>query len=194
MQDRQRSDAEIIEASLTDPAEFETIFRRHHSAIYQYAIRRVGVVNAGDLAADVFVRAFSIRRRYDLSRADCRPWLYGIAANLAGDRLRRLRIGIRVLFEASSPEPQVDRTADSDSRLVAGDLADDLNAALGRLSDDDRTTFLLFALEELTYSEIGEILDVPPGTVGSRISRVRSRIIQLIPDLEERIDPEGDES
>lgn len=194
MQDRQRSDAEIIEASLTDPAEFETIFRRHHSAIYQYAIRRVGVANAGDLAADVFVRAFSIRRRYDLSRADCRPWLYGIAANLAGDRLRRLRIGIRVLFEASSPEPQVDRTADSDSRLVADDLADDLNAALGQLSDDDRTTFLLFALEKLTYSEIGEILDVPPGTVGSRISRVRSRIIQLIPDLEERIHPEGDKS
>lgn len=193
MQDRQRSDAEIIEASLEDPAEFETIFRRHHSAIYQYAIRRVGVVNAGDLAADVFVRAFSIRHRYDLSRADCRPWLYGIAANLTGDRLRRLRRGIRVLFEASSPEPQVDRTADSDGRLVADDLADDLNDALGRLSDDDRTTFLLFALEELTYSEIGEILNVPAGTVGSRISRVRSRILQLIPDLEERIHPEGDE-
>lgn len=191
MPDGERTDAEIIEASLSDPTEFEEIFRRHHSAIYQYAIRRVGVVAAGDLAADVFVRALSIRHRYDLSKPDCRPWLYGIAANLAGDRLRRLRRGIQALFEAPSRHREVDRTADSDDRLVAADLADEINAALGELSDDDRTTFLLFALEGLSYSEIGEILDIPAGTVGSRISRVRTRIIELVPDLAQRIDPDA---
>lgn len=190
MPGRERTDAEIIEASLSDPGEFEEIFRRHHSAIYQYAVGRVGVVNAADVAADVFVRALSIRRRYDLSKADCRPWLYGIAANLAGDRLRRLRRGIQALFEAPSRHRDVDRTADSDDRLVAENLFDDINAALSELSEDDRTTFLLFALEGLSYSEIGEILDVPSGTVGSRISRIRSRILELVPDLAQRIDPE----
>lgn len=189
MPDGEQTDAEIIEASLSDPAEFEEIFRRHHSAIYQYALRRVGVVAAGDLAADVFVRALSIRHRYDLSKTECRPWLYGIAANLAGDRFRRLRRGVQVLLEAPSRHRDVDRTADSDDRLVAADLSHDINAALGELSDHDRTTFLLFALEGRSYSEIGEILGIPAGTVGSRISRVRSRILELVPDLEQRIDP-----
>lgn len=191
MADAERTDAEIIEASLADPSEFEEIFRRHHSAIYQYAVRKVGVVNADDLAADVFVRALSIRERYDLSKIDCRPWLYGIAGNLAGDRLRRLRRRIRALFKAPSRQREVDRTADSDDRLVAEDLSDEINAALRELSGDDRTTFLLFALEGLSYAEIGKFLDVPAGTVGSRISRVRSRILEVVPDLQQRVDPEG---
>lgn len=184
MSDWERTDAEIIEASLVDPAEFEEIFRRHYSSIYRHAVRRVGVADAGDLAADVFVRALAVRDHYDLSRADCLPWLYGIASNLAGDRLRRLR---RRSAEAFPLEPIGNMAEDADSRLDAERLAELVNPVLQGMSEPDRTTFLLYALDDLTYAEIADLLDVPPGTVGSRISRVRSQMLEAIPDLEERL-------
>lgn len=167
-----------------DPAEFEEIFRRHHSAVYRHAVRRVGVTDAADLAADVFVRALAVRDRYDLSKADCLPWLYGIATNLAGDRLRKLR-----RREDKSPPPHAvdDMAADADSRLEAESLAELINPVLDGLSEDDRRTFLLYALDDLTYAEIAEVMDVPPGTVGSRISRVRRRILDAVPDLEQQL-------
>lgn len=184
MPDWERTDAEIIEASLVDPAAFEEIFQRHYSAVYRHAVRRVGVAEAVDLAADVFVRALALRDRYDLSRADCLPWLYGIAANLAGDRLRRLR---QRAGKASPPARSDDTTEDADSRLEAERLAGLINPVLQSLSDDDRKTFLLYALDELTYGEIADLLGVPPGTVGSRITRVRRLILDAVPDLEERL-------
>lgn len=184
MPDWERTDAEIIEASLVDPAEFEEIFRRHYSAVYQLAVRRVGVADAADLAADVFVRALAGRDRYELSRADCLPWLYGIAANLAGDRLRRVRSRAG---KASPPGRSDDATEEADSRLEAESLAGLINPVLQSLSDDDRKTFLLYALEGLTYAEIAGLLGVPAGTVGSRINRVRRQIFDAVPDLEERL-------
>lgn len=184
MPDWERTDAEIIEASLVDPAVFEEIFRRHYSAVYRHAVRRVGVADAADLAADVFVRALAGRDRYDLSRPDCLPWLYGIAANLAGDRLRSMR---RRGGKSSPPSPVADTTEEADSRLEAERLAGLINPVLQNLSDDDRKTFLLYALDELTYGEIGDLLGVPAGTVGSRISRVRRLILDAVPDLEERL-------
>lgn len=184
MSDWERTDAEIIEASLVDPAVFEEIFRRHYSAVYRHAVRRVGVTDAADLAADVFVRALAVRDRYDPSRVDCRPWLFGIAANLAGDRLRRLR---RREGKVSAPETVDDMAGDADDRIEAESLANLINPVLDGLSEEDRKTFLLFALDELTYSEIADLQEIPPGTVGSRISRVRRRILEAIPDLEERL-------
>ena len=83
---------------------------------------------------------------------------------------------------------------DSDDRLVAESVSDRLNEALGGLSAADRDTFLLYALERLSYAEIAEVLGVPTGTVGSRITRVRRRLRELIPDLEQitgRMDSPG---
>lgn len=187
MPDPDRTDAEIIDASLTDPEHFEEIFRRHHSALYRYALRRVGVADAADVVAEVFVRALAVRSRYDLSRENCLPWLHGIAANLAGDRLRKLRRG-RLSFASAPPSPGNDPTEDSDNRVVAEGLSPLVNDALATVSEADRKTFLLFALEELTYSEIAGVLAIPPGTVGSRITRVREKILETIPDLAERLE------
>ncbi len=182
----ERSDAEIIGASIEDPTEFGQVFARYHTAIYRFVARRVGLGDAADVAADVFVRAFSIRHRYDTDRPDCLPWLYGIAANIIGDRLRRTKRRQR----AHSGGAQVggaSETLDVDDRLVAESVAGLLEAALDALPWRDRETLMLFALEELTYSEIARVLDIPIGTVGSRISRARRRILEQIPDLGQMI-------
>lgn len=179
-----RSDAEIIAASLDHPTEFGIIFARHHARVYTYAARRIGIGEAGDVASEVFLKAFRLRYRYDHTRPNSLPWLFGIAQNTIGDGLRSIRRRQRVYLyfhrDVSAPGTEL-----ADDRLVAEAVTDRLNAELGKLSKGDRDALLLFALEGLTYSEIGVTLGIPTGTVGSRISRARRKIGQAIPDLEQ---------
>jgi RNA polymerase sigma-70 factor (ECF subfamily) len=187
--DSDRTDAEVISASLENPAMFGVVFERHHGAVFRFAARRIGRQEARDVASEVFVRAFKIRYRYDVSKGNCLPWLYGIAGNVIGDRLRSLERGRRFLLFAETSIDRVEPFGDADDRLVADSVADVLNDALGRLSKRDRETLLLFALEGLTYAEIAVVLDIPVGTVGSRIARARKQIGEAVPDLEQMITP-----
>ncbi|MGD2101670.1 MAG: RNA polymerase sigma factor, partial [Acidimicrobiia bacterium] len=75
-----------------------------------------------------------------------------------------------------------------DDRILAESAGERINQALSRLSRRDRDTLLLYALEDLSYSEIAEALGIPEGTVGSRISRARRQIREQIPDLEQIAD------
>ena len=189
MSETDRTDAEIISASLRDPDVFGIVFSRYHTAVFRFAARRIGTEEAGDVASDVFVQAFRIRRRYDKSRANCLPWLYGIAGNVIGDRLRKIKRNQR-LYLVAQPEPvELSPHDESDDRLVAASVALQLNVALRRLSKRDRNTLLLHALEGLTYAEIAEALGVPTGTVGSRIARARKQVSEQIPDLDQMINP-----
>ena len=78
------ADATVIGQSLAEPERFAAIFERYFGQIHQHLARRIGGKTADDLAAEVFVVAFAQRQRYDLARDCARPWLYGIATNLAG--------------------------------------------------------------------------------------------------------------
>lgn len=64
------------------------MFDRHYPQIHGYVMRRVGHSYADDIAANTFLVAFARRERYDVSRADARPWLYGIASNLIAQHHR----------------------------------------------------------------------------------------------------------
>jgi len=92
-----QTDATVIGQSLADPERFAVIFERYFSQIRQYLARRVGTKIADDLAAEVFVVVFAERQRYDLARDCARPWLYGIATNLAGTYGRQERSRYRAL-------------------------------------------------------------------------------------------------
>lgn len=176
------TDAEIIGASLRSPELFGLIFERHYRSVFRFAVRRVGPDEGPDVAAEVFSRAFSIRRRYDQNKPNSLPWLYGIAANIVGDRIRKSSRRPPLLVSAASLKED-DLTEDADNRVIAEQVGDRLNHALAQLSTRDRETLLLHALEGLTYSEIGRALAIPAGTVGSRLNRARAKILEAIPDL-----------
>jgi RNA polymerase sigma factor (sigma-70 family) len=171
------SDADAISDSLDDAGAFVTIFDRHFDAIRDYLARRLGDDAAADLAAETFTRAFDARRRYDLSREDARPWLYGIASNVmrrhARDERRRLRAYAKV-----ASQPQVgERDAEPFSAEVA--------TALAALNATEREVLLLFAWADLSYEDIARALDVPIGTVRSRLGRARAHAAEaLAPQLE----------
>jgi RNA polymerase sigma factor (sigma-70 family) len=174
------TDATLIEQSLAEPEQFGVIFERYFAQIHQYLVRRVGAKIADDLAAEVFVVAFAQRQRYDLARDCARPWLYGIATNLAGSHRRqeqrRYRALARVDARLVSPSDE-DVIADRVSASAAGPA---LAGALAALDRGDRDVLLLVALADLSYAEVAESLGIPYGTVCSRLSRARRQLREVL--------------
>jgi RNA polymerase sigma factor (sigma-70 family) len=170
-------DAEIIEQSRVDRTLFAEIFERHFTVIDSYLERRVGRDRADDLGAEVFRVAFQRRDRFRPLHETALPWLYGIASNLVHEEqrseMRRLRALARLERQALDPEPAAERVGE---RLDAEVMRRPLFDALSRLEVRDRTVLLLVAWEDLTYEEVAEALDVPVGTVRSRLNRARRTV------------------
>jgi RNA polymerase sigma-70 factor (ECF subfamily) len=176
-----RTDADVIRVSLVDAPEFAVIFDRYHQDIYRYVARRLGREPAGDIAGEVFARAFAGRSRYDLSRQMCRPWLYGIASNLIRDHLRSQQRRGRAYLRAAGMQVAAERPIDDvEERASAARMLPEINTALGRLRPDDREVLLLYSLGEMSYEEVATSLGIPIGTVRSRLSRARRRMQELI--------------
>jgi RNA polymerase sigma factor (sigma-70 family) len=171
------SDAELIAASLGDPPVFAGLFDRHYAAVAGFLRRRLERSLADELAAETFLQAFDGRGRYDLSRADARPWLFGIAGHLLSRHRRaeerRLRAFARVGHVVAKSETEGD---DVDRRLDAAAVAPVLAAALASLGAGDREVLLLYAWADLSYEEISVALGLPVGTVRSRLHRARARV------------------
>jgi RNA polymerase sigma factor (sigma-70 family) len=156
------------------------LFRRHAPYIQRYVARRLGPDAADDIVAETFLLAFRQREKYDRSRADARPWLYGISTNLIG-RHRRAEIRLYRALARTGADPVVEPFTDRvDERVSASSASGQLAAALAKLSADVRDTLLLAAWGDLTYEEIATALGVPVGTVRSRLSRARSKLRQIL--------------
>lgn len=174
------TDAQIISISAADPDRFGEIFDRHFPAIHRYVHRRVGRGLADDLASETFWVAFNGRSRFDPTRDDAAPWLYGIAANLLRDHHRSERRRL-LAYAKTGVDPILDGGFDAvDARLDADAGWPAVARALARLTPDDRETLLLYAWADLTYREIGEALSVPIGTVRSRLSRARRQVHEIL--------------
>ena len=167
------TDAELIEASLRVTEKFAVIFDRHAPHIQRYLARRLGQQVADDLLAETFLVAFSKRQRYDPSRPDARPWLYGIATNLVGQHRREEVRRYRMPSAVPDVDDHADRVA---ADVTAQAMRSMLTGALGALSAEDRDVLLLVAWEQLSYLEIAEALAIPVGTVRSRLNRARRKV------------------
>lgn len=177
----EESDGAVIAVSLENPAAFGAIFDRHGSTLLRFLARRVDPVEAEGLLGEVFRIAFERRSTFDQERESARPWLYGIAANVIAkhhrSEARRLRAtgrlaGRRLLDD--DPAERVVPAADAEARWSR--VVD----AIAMLPEVERQVLLLFAWEELSYEEMAVALDVPVGTVRSRLSRGRSRLATLL--------------
>jgi RNA polymerase sigma factor (sigma-70 family) len=173
---REASDAAIIEQSWREPECFAEVFDRYYAQVHGYAERRLGESLADDVAAETFLVAFTQRHRFDVSRPDARPWLYGIASNLISRQHRAEGRRYRALARAASnevSEGHADRVVvRQDAQACRGLLV----AALADIPDEDRDVLLLVACAELTSEEVGEALGIPAGTARSRLHRARKKI------------------
>lgn len=179
------TDAALIAASLEEPAWFSAIFDRHATTLYRYFVRRVGPSEADGLLGELFRVAFERRSTYDTSRLNARPWLYGIATNILAKHrrreARRLRATARLVAERSAPSDLADGVA---ATIDAATLWPRVSEMIAALPHGERDALLLFVWEQLSYEEIATSLDIPIGTVRSRLNRVRQRLRTLDAPME----------
>jgi len=178
-----RSDTPLDEPALVraaqqgDAAAFTDIVRRYQKAVYRvaYGLTR-NAADADDLAQETFVRAW---RALDRFRPDepLYPWLSRIAINLSYSlfrrRKRRPETSIEPLIEAGRQwAGEEDPERDAEHRERDAKIAE----SFGELKEDHRAVLVLRVVEGLSYEEIARTLNVPVGTVMSRLSRARSEL------------------
>lgn len=173
-------DAALIERSWHEPEAFAALYDRHAAPIHRFAGRRLGGQLADDVVAETFLAAFGRRNGYDLRRADARPWLYGIAANVIGKH-RRAEVRMLRAWARTGADPVAEGHADLvASQVAAAAVQRDLAAALAALPAGDRDVLLLIAWADLSYEETAAALGIPVGTVRSRLNRARRKVREAL--------------
>jgi RNA polymerase sigma factor (sigma-70 family) len=171
------TDAAIIRRSLREPDLFAVIFERHFAAVHRYAQQRVGEDVADEITSETFVVAFDRRRRFDPESAGAGPWLLGIATNLMRRHWRAERQQLRAIGSTPPAGGVAEELRGPHVRPMADvSLQQDVADALAEINQADRETLLLFAWADLSYAEVATALDVPIGTVRSRIARARRQL------------------
>ncbi len=164
-----------------DPG-FAALFDAHALQLLRYCARRVGLHVAEDVVAETFAIAIERHSRRGLDGIDVVPWLYGIATNLLRryrrDEVRSYRAAERAAADpAGGPRGVAYSHADEAAeRIDAGVLARNLAGALAAMPARDRDVLLLLAWAGLEHAEIAQALDIPIGTVRSRLHRARRRL------------------
>jgi RNA polymerase sigma-70 factor (ECF subfamily) len=185
-------DAQLIEATLSgDSAAFGQLVVRYQDRLYATAFRMMGSdSDARDVVQDAMVQAFV---KLDTFRGTCAfySWLYRIAVNMAISRKRRRRptISVEESRTRSSLEP-ASRDPSPDGRLLQQEKVDQVQAALDAMSDEHRAVLVLREIEGCPYETIAEILELPVGTIRSRLHRAR---LQLKEQLQEVLEGELEE-
>ncbi len=172
-------DEELVRrARERDPAAREELFLRHRDDAFRTAHRLLGNEHdALDAVQDSLLKAFRRLDEFD-GRGGFRFWLLRIVVNTALDQGRRRKRSKAVVLEVEPPSGSPD---DDPSRgLGRADLRRSLDEALSKLSPPLRATFVMFAEAGMTYKEIAEALEVPIGTVMSRINGARRKLRETL--------------
>jgi RNA polymerase sigma-70 factor (ECF subfamily) len=162
---------------------FGTVYEEHVDAIYGFLARRVGPQLAEELTAQTFTEAFDHRDRFDPERGTRSAWLFGIAVNLLRRHYRHEERTLRAMaaMAARTQREQVDEEAVT-SKVVADHTWPRVARALSEMSAGERDVLLLHAWADLPYASIAAVLDIPIGTVRSRLSRSRARLSRVLED------------
>jgi RNA polymerase sigma-70 factor (ECF subfamily) len=162
-----------------DRQQFEALALEHLDLLYRVARRMTRDPHrAEDLVQETFLRAFRSADDFDLQDYGIRPWLIRILHNLhvsRGQRERRqpTRMDDEQLESASvAPQPMPAFTWDG--------MDQQLKRVFDALPEEYQTVMHLWAIEELSYKEIADALDVPLGTVMSRLHRARQRLSEQL--------------
>ena len=154
----------------------EAWYTAHAPGIFGFLARRVGRELAEDLTAQVFVVAIESWERFDPERGTPRTWLFGIATNLMRNQVRHEQRGLELAVRSGVDPIDLDPMDRAETRVQAAEQRPEISAALRDLAPIDREVLLLYCFADLDYQEIADVLDLPFGTVSSKMHRIRRKL------------------
>jgi RNA polymerase sigma-70 factor (ECF subfamily) len=185
-------DTQLIDETLAgNSAAFEQLVRRYQDRLFNTMVHVVdNAEEAQDVVQEAFVQAFVKLETFQRCSAFY-TWLYRIAFNTAISRRRRHKptVSVERSRELSGCEP-IDRHGAPHERLEQQERVRLVQAALSSLTEDHRMILVLREMEGCAYETISEMLDVPVGTVRSRLFRARMQLREQLKDfLQEDLEP-----
>jgi RNA polymerase sigma-70 factor, ECF subfamily len=168
-----------------DDAAWEELVRQHTRQVYGLCFRFTNSTQeAQDLTQEVFLRVFKTIHSFRSTEGSFGTWLARVTRNLLIDHYRRTRQQ-RVTDSIEDQLPVLEQagaagTIRPDQALAGREASEILQATLQKLSPDLREAVILRDLQEMEYREIAEILEIPEGTVKSRINRGRAELARLL--------------
>lgn len=201
-EDRERDRALVARAQQGDPRAFRELYERYHKRAYAVAF---GVLKNKHDALDVVQESFvKVHRHLDgfQGSSSFYTWLYRIVMNLAIDQLRRKKTARPVEYDdaidregALADEHVLPRMLEANPRraVIRRELMARVEAALATLPDYHRQVIVLREIEGLSYEEMAEVLEVPKGTIMSRLFHARRKMQVELQDFVEGGDLEVEE-
>lgn len=178
-------EASLVERCLGgDETAWEDLVKVYTKRVYSICFRFTGSdSDAQDLTQEVFLRVFRSLRSFRAGEGSFVVWLTRLARNLLIDHYRRTKLE-RATDSIESQLPVLEERSTASARtdgMVAGREASELlQAALQKLSPELRETVILRDIQEMEYKEIAEVLNVPEGTVKSRLNRGRAELARIL--------------
>jgi RNA polymerase sigma-70 factor (ECF subfamily) len=178
-------EASLVERCLDgDETAWEDMVKVYTKRVYAICYRFTGSDSeAQDLTQEVFLRVFRSLKSFRAGEGSFVVWLTRLSRNLLIDHYRRTKLE-RATDSIEQQLPVLEERSAASARtdgMVAGREASELlQAALQKLSPELRETVILRDLEEMEYKEIAQVLNVPEGTVKSRLNRGRAELARIL--------------
>lgn len=171
-------------------AAMDQLLVRYQDRIRQFVMWKTGTnhSDAEDIAQDIFLQVFRSAASFD-GRSRFRTWFYSVAGHVCSNWIRTKSRRRQYFTEGNSPEDAAKVLEFPDNRpgileVIQGDeRVRTVNAAVQNLESQHRVVLLLLDWENLSYSEISEVLDIPEGTVKSRVHHARLQLAQSLQSL-----------
>jgi RNA polymerase sigma-70 factor (ECF subfamily) len=187
----ERSDEQVMAAVMAgDQVALATLVTRHHAPLLGYLYRLVGGDRplAEDLVQETFLRV--LRQRTCPADRPFKPWLYTIATNLARDYFKSA--SVRQRWGGGDMEEALlhlsDNTPGPEERALAAEQESLVRAALAQLSEEYRIVVVLRFYQGFSLQEIAQTLQIPLGTVKSRLSVGVHRLHTVLAPAQEGVD------
>ncbi len=152
---------------------FDVLYARYRKRLLYYFYRMLGNSNekAVDFLQDIFIKIIERPDQFDTSRKFC-TWLFSVAHNMCKNEYRRLAVRKNVLLDVNMDYSRGTGNHDEENRQLAEEIFNEIN----ELEETEKTAFILYYREDFSVRDISQVLNLPEGTVKSKLFYTRKKI------------------
>ena len=175
----------IQKAQKGDTNAFGTLVASYEKFIFNVACKMFSnSEDASDIAQEALIKAYKNIDKFDFN-SSFSTWLYRITVNACTDEMRRRKgresISIDAEDEESGLAVQIEDTSlGAEERVIQNETVSEVRTAIDKLSEEHKTVIILRDLQDMTYEQVAQTLDLSIGTVKSRLARARKSLKDII--------------